>query len=269
LNQPLILITNDDGISARGLSVLAEEMKKIGRVEIVAPDSERSATGHAITLTDPLRVEKIYHDGELFGHAVSGTPADAVKVAVKAILDRAPDLVVSGINLGPNTGVNVIYSGTVSAATEAAIMGLKAIAVSLGTFVKPDFAVAARYAVWLAKKALQNPFPPGVVLNLNVPALPEAKIRGVKLTRQGLAGYDEVLEKRQDLRGKTYYWLGGELMISRDGDDCDSRALQDGFVSITPLQFDMTSYPALAELGRWGLEEERPGKEEKEPGRRS
>lgn len=254
MSESLILITNDDGITARGLNALAEAMKNIGRVEIVAPDSERSATGHAITLTDPLRVEKVYRNGELFGHAVSGTPADSVKVAVKAILDRPPDLVVSGINLGPNTGVNVIYSGTVSAATEAAIMGIKAIAVSLGTFVDPDYTAAARYATWLAEKALSHPFPPGVVLNLNVPPLPESEIRGVKLTRQGQAGYEEVLEKREDLRGKTYYWLGGELLTSRDGEDCDSRTLESGYVSITPLQFDMTSFPALTELKRWGLE---------------
>lgn len=256
MNEPLILITNDDGITARGLQALAEAMQEVGRVVIVAPDSERSATGHAITLTDPLRVEKVYRNGEFFGFAVSGTPADSVKVGVKAILERSPDLVVSGINRGPNTGVNVIYSGTVSAATEAAIMGIKAIAVSLGTFVDPDYSSAARYAVWLARKALANPFPPGVVLNLNVPAIPEAEIKGVKLTRQGQAGYEEVLEKREDLRGKTYYWLGGELLISRDSEDCDSRTLEGGYVSITPLQFDMTSYPALTELRRWGLEQE-------------
>ena len=257
--KPLILLTNDDGINARGLSSLYHEVRKLGQVVIVAPDSEQSATGHAITLTEPLRADKVYKDGNFYGYAVNGTPADCVKVAVKALLDRLPDLVISGINLGPNTGINVIYSGTVSAATEAAIMGLKAIAVSLGTFVNPDYSAAARFARHLARKVLSHQLPPKCLLNVNVPAVAENKIKGVKITRQGTAKFEEVLEKRKDLRGRNYYWLGGDFKYGEESEDSDSAAIFHNYISITPLHYDMTNHSFLDQLREWDITLEEKG----------
>jgi len=253
MTKPLILLTNDDGINARGLSVLNGEIVKIAEALIVAPDSERSATGHAITLTEPLRADKVYKDGDFYGYAVNGTPADCVKVAVKALLDRPPDLVVSGINLGPNTGINVIYSGTVSAATEAAIMGLKAIAISLGTFVNPEYSAAARFARILAGKVLSRSLPPTCLLNVNIPAVKEDEINGVKITRQGTDKFREVLEKRKDLRGRDYYWLGGDFEYGGEGEDSDSAAVSRNFISITPLHYDMTDHAFVDQLREWDI----------------
>ncbi len=253
MKKPLILLTNDDGINARGLFALQREIKTLGEVIIVAPDSERSAVGHAITLTEPLRADKIDKDGSFYGYAVTGTPADCVKLAVKALLPRLPDLVISGINLGPNTGVNVIYSGTVSAATEAAIMELPAMAVSLGTFVNPDYLPAARVARRLARELLRRSLPPRTILNVNVPPIPAGEIKGVKVTRQGTAKYEEVLEERKDPRGRSYYWLGGEFELAKEGEDCDSAALQAGYISISPLHYDMTAYSFLPRLQEWDL----------------
>jgi 5'-nucleotidase len=253
MSRPFILLTNDDGINARGLHALWREISRLGEVTIVAPDSERSAAGHAITLTEPLRAKKIYRDDSLYGYGVNGTPADAVKVAVKALLDRTPDLVISGINLGPNTGTNVIYSGTVSAATEAAILGIKAIAVSLGTFVNPDYGPAARFSRSLAEKVLARENPSRLLLNVNVPPVAEGEIRGVKVTHQGIARFREVMEERVDLRGRPYYWLGGEMDKPSNDHGSDHTALLENYISVTPLHFNMTDYRLLPELEKWGL----------------
>jgi len=253
MNQPFILLTNDDGINARGLYALWREISALGDVVIVAPDSERSAAGHAITLTEPLRAKKVYRNDGLYGYGVNGTPADSVKVAVKALLDRIPDLVISGINLGPNTGTNVIYSGTVSAATEAAILGIRAIAVSLGTFVDPDYGPAARFARHLGDRVLRGETPPRLLLNVNVPAVPEEEIRGVKVTHQGIARFREVMEERVDLRGRPYYWLGGEMDKPSNDHGSDHTALLENYISVTPLHFNMTDYRLIPELEGWGL----------------
>ncbi len=253
MTRPLILLTNDDGINALGLYALSREIESLGEVRIIAPDSERSASGHAITLTEPLRAMKVFKDGTLYGYGVTGTPADAVKVAVKVLLERMPDLVISGINLGPNTGTNVIYSGTVSAATEASIMGIPAIAVSLGTFTKPDYQTAARFSRSLAKMVLARGLPPKILLNVNVPAVPEEKIRGVRVTHQGGARFQEIMEERIDLRGRTYYWLGGEMDSSPDDPGSDHEALTENYIAVTPLHYDMTSYSFLPELEKWHL----------------
>lgn len=253
MTKPLILLTNDDGINAPGLRILAEETAKIGDVVVIAPESERSAVGHGITLNRPLRAARVHRGKRLFGYAVDGTPADCVKLAVKSLLARRPDLVVSGINPGPNAGINVIYSGTVSAAVEAAIMGLPALAVSLDSFTAAEFVPAARVARCLAEVVLQRGLPPGVLLNCNVPALPLEKIKGIKITRQGTAGYREVIEKRVDPRGRDYFWLGGDLEFTREGDGTDSRALAGGWVSVTPLRYDLTDGDALKVLEGWGI----------------
>lgn len=251
--KPFILITNDDGINALGLSVLAQEIQKIAEVVIVAPDTERSAVGHAITLTEPLRAKKVYRNEKFYGYAVNGTPADSVKLAIKSLLNKTPDLVISGINLGPNTGTNVIYSGTVSAATEAAILDLKAIAVSLGTFINPEYGPAARYIRLLAQQVITRSLPHGVLLNVNVPPIPESEIRGIKVTHQGMARFQEIMEERIDLRGSTYYWLGGEMASSDPDPNSDHTALSNNYITVTPLHYDMTNYSFISELKGWGI----------------
>lgn len=248
-----LLVTNDDGIASPGLFALARELKKIGEVTVVAPAVERSASGHAITLADPLRVEEFRRKGVLFGYAVNGTPADCVKIAVQALLLKKPHMVVSGINKGPNTGTNVIYSGTVSAATEAAILGCPSMAVSLGTFGKADFSYAARFARRLVLHIHREGLPKGVLLNVNVPHLPPAKIRGVRITRQGSTIFKDHYEKRTDPRGRTYYWLAGELDETVEEEGFDGEALHKGEISITPLHFDMTNHDLLEELRSWKI----------------
>jgi 5'-nucleotidase len=209
--------------------------------------------GHAITTVDPLRVSEVRRDGELYGLAVSGTPADCVKIAIKALLPQAPDLVISGINQGPNTGMNVIYSGTVSAATEATMLGIPAFAISLDSFTSTEFGPAAEFAARLARLISRDGLPRGVLLNVNVPAIPGEKIRGVRVTRQGMARFTEEFHKRIDPRGRAYWWLGGELMEEKEGEGTDSAALADGAISVTPLHYDMTDYGNLERIRGWKL----------------
>lgn len=249
--KPTILVTNDDGIAAPGIYALANSLKTIGRVIVVAPSSGRSAVGHAITLSDPLRVWSHQLANDLTGYAVNGMPADCVKIAYWALMDGPPDLVVSGINLGPNTGINTIYSGTVSAATEGAILGVPSFAVSLGTFVNPDFGYAAQFAVRVAKKLLKEGLPQGVALNVNVPAVPESEIKGVQFTRQGMALYREEFDKRTDPRGGTYYWLTGQKQDQEISLDVDDGAMAANYVSITPVHYDLTHHHVLNQLRTW------------------
>lgn len=249
-----ILVTNDDGIYAPGILALNNSMKEIGDAYVVAPDYERSAVGHAITLSDPLRVLEVDRNGEFFGWAVNGTPADCVKLATKAILNFKPDLVVSGINQGPNTAINVIYSGTVSAATEGTIMDIPSIAFSVTSFRKVDFSFASLVAKKIAGLVLQHGLPQGTLLNVNIPALPEEQIKGIKITRQGRGRYEEAFEKRIDPMNRTYYWLGGKRLFLDTDEDIDEVANQNQYVSITPLQYDLTNYKMLDELKSWDLE---------------
>ena len=252
--RPLILLTNDDGIYAQGILAAWQELRKIGQVEVVAPDAERSAVGHAITLLLPLRTKEVARRNARFGYAVNGMPADCVKIAVKAILPRPPDLVVSGINLGANTGTNVIYSGTVSAATEARILGIPSIAVSLATFTQPDFSYAARFTRKLAAAVLAKGLPDKTLLNVNIPNLPEDKIKGVAITRQGESRVEERFEKRTDPRNQTYYWLDGTFRLQEPKNEADAAMVSDGYVSITPVQYDLTAYPAIDMLKDWKLQ---------------
>jgi len=254
-----ILATNDDGIRAPGLAVLVRAMKRVGRVFVVAPERERSAVGHAITMTDPLRVWREYVP-ELDGvdaYAVDGTPADTVKIAVKAFDECRPDVVVSGINLGGNYGTNVIYSGTVSAATEGTILGIPSIAISLDTFSDPIWDPAACFAEVLLKRVLSDGLPPGVLLNVNVPNLPNEKIKGVRAARQSRAVLDDYYEERTDPRGNRYLWLGIERMLNLDErPDDDLKLIKDGYITITPIHYDLTYEPFISTAERWreGLE---------------
>ena len=251
-----ILLTNDDGIDAPGLYALYKAFQELGEVMVVAPESERSAVGHAITLTDPLRVWPFEKNGEFYGYAVNGFPADCVKVAYWALLknERKPDLVVSGINLGSNTGINVIYSGTVSAATEGAILGIPSFAVSLTTLTDPKFDYAAKFSKKLAKIVVQRGLPKGVFLNVNIPPVSEDEIKGVEITVQGKAVYEEKFDVRKDPRNRLYYWLTGSKVDVEEEDHVDDRAIMKHKVSITPIHYDLTSYHFLDELKSWKIE---------------
>ncbi len=245
---PLILVTNDDGIYAEGLRYLRKALAHLGQIAVVAPVAEQSAVGHSITLYDPIKVHEIRFNGETYGFGISGTPADSVKLALYALLPRRPDLVVSGINNGANLGINVLYSGTVSAATEAAILGVPAMAVSLAQKKDPPYDWALPHVLSIARWSLHQKLPKGVALNVNIPALPPEKIRGVKITRQALSPFKETVEPREDPRGNKYYWLSGQSEEIDTSDDIDVIAVAQGYVSVTPLFYDLTAHAYREEL---------------------
>ncbi|MFA5156809.1 MAG: 5'/3'-nucleotidase SurE [Candidatus Omnitrophota bacterium] len=250
-----ILITNDDGINSDGIFTLFEAVKELGNVTVVAPDSERSAAGHAITISDPLRVKTVNRNGKFFGYACSGTPADCVKLAVRALMKDKPDIVISGVNLGPNTGFSVLYSGTVSGATEGAILGIPAFAISLGTFDNPDFSIAAEFAKKLVVLLREKGLPKGTLLNVNIPAVKNRNdIRGIKVTTQSKTSLVEHFDKREDPRKHVYYWLTGELIELDGEEDSDIKALRDNFISISPVHCDMTNRAFIDELKKWDFE---------------
>jgi 5'-nucleotidase len=249
-----ILITNDDGIYSEGIRVLYESLKTIGKVTIVAPDAERSAVGHAITLSDPLRVKKVNRGGKFFGYATTGTPADCVKLAIRALLQKKPDLIVSGINLGPNVGYSVLYSGTVSGATEGAILGISSFAISLATFTNPDYNFAAKFAKKLAKQIIQNKgLPKGTLLNVNIPAVDKKCIKGVQVVKQSEKAIEERFDKREDPRKRIYYWLTGEIIKSDKKEDADIETIRNNYISITPIHCDMTNYDFMNNLKKWKI----------------
>ncbi len=252
-DKPRILVTNDDGIYSGGIYALYSAMAGIGEAYVIAPDSEKSAVGHAITISDPLRVTEVERNGKFFGWAVKGTPADCVKLALKGILQFNPDLVVSGINQGSNTATNVIYSGTVSAATEGTIMGIPSIAFSLTTFKKSDFSLAAEIARLLAEKVLEKGLPPGTLLNVNIPPVPRKDLKGIKITRQGRGYYEDFFEKRVDPANRTYYWLGGTKLVLDTEEDIDEVAIMNQYVSVTPLHYDLTDRKMIDRLNEWDL----------------
>ena len=256
-SKPLILVTNDDGIYAPGIYALYNAMKKIGDARVVAPEMEQSAVGHALTISDPLRVSEVDRYGDIFGHAVNGTPADCIKIAYWALLQAQPDIIISGINLGANTGINVIYSGTVSAATEGTILQIPSFAVSLSTYTAPNFDYAARFAAELAEKVLDHGLPRGTYLNVNVPNFPEEEIAGVLVTRQGLSNYKERFDRRVDPQNRVYYWLTGKKVEVEAEGDVDDRAIINKMVSITPLHYDLTNYSFLEELKSWDVQRSR------------
>jgi 5'-nucleotidase len=243
------LLTNDDGIYARGLGTLREELSKDADCLIVAPEKEQSAVGHAITLSRPLMVRRAKKNGSFWGYAVSGTPADCVKIGIRELAERPVDLVVSGINLGANVGINVIYSGTVSAATEGAILGVPSLAISLDTRHDADFSYAARFARKMANFMLHGNPLKNIPLNINIPAIPEEEIKGIAVVKQGLARLMETFDKRVDPRDNIYYWLAGETQLSAGEEaDSDASALRRGMITITPIYYDLTRHDALQVL---------------------
>ncbi len=255
--KPLILVTNDDGITAPGIRTLIRLMNEIGDVVVVAPDSPQSGMGHAITVNTTLYVKRERIDkGPQHEYSTSGTPADCVKLAKHEVLDRIPDLCVSGINHGSNTSINVIYSGTMSAAIEAGIEGIPAIGFSLCDYNwDADFKPVEPYVKTIVEKVLENGLEPGIVLNVNFPRLPADQIKGIRVCRQAKANWVEEFDKRRNPHGKEYYWLTGKFVSFDEGDDTDEWAISNGYVSVVPIKFDMTAHRYINELNSWKLDD--------------
>ena len=253
--KPLILVTNDDSITAPGIRALIEVMSEIGDVIVVAPDSPQSAMGHAITINSTLQINKISKENDaILEYSCSGTPVDCVKIAVNEILKHKPDLCVSGINHGSNSSINVIYSGTMSAAVEAGIEGIPAIGFSFLDYNwNANFDEIKTFVKKIALEVLANKIPDGVVLNVNIPNLSEKEIKGIKICRQAKAIWEERFDKRQTPMGKDYYWLSGEFVNLDKGEDTDEWALANGYISIVPVQFDLTAHYAIQTLNTWNL----------------
>lgn len=253
--KPLILVTNDDGITAPGIHNLVEAMKKLGEVIVVAPDSPQSGMGHAITINRPLRLDEIDVFPGIRSYQCSGTPVDCVKLAVDIVLDRKPDLLVSGINHGSNSSINVIYSGTMSAAVEGAIEGIPSIGFSLLDFsYKANFKPVLPYVKKIAAEVLDKGLPPGTLLNVNLPKVSETtEINGVKICRQALAKWKENFVGRVDPNGRNYYWLTGRFVNDDKGEDTDEWALANGFVSVVPVQYDLTNHNQIPFLNSWNF----------------
>ncbi|MBK8130273.1 MAG: 5'/3'-nucleotidase SurE [bacterium] len=245
-----ILISNDDGILSPGLHALVRAVADLAQVWVVAPDREQSAVGHSITIAEPIRLSDYVVGGAYRSFAVNGTPADCVKLAISELLPEQPALVMSGINRGENTGISIIYSGTVSAATEGAINGIPAIAISLDSFTHDDFGPAAAIARRSAVQVMNSGLPDHTLLNINVPALPEDRIRGVKVMRQGRGRFKEKFMKRNDPRGRVYYWMDGHKLPLNET-ETDGTAIMEGYVAVTPIHFDLTNHNALAEISVW------------------
>lgn len=249
MQRPLILVTNDDGITAPGIRNLVEFMNEIGEVVVVAPNSPQSGKGHAITINSTLTFEEINLEGPQKDYSLSGTPVDCVKFALDKILTRKPDLVVSGINHGANSSINVIYSGTMSAAVEAGVEGLQAIGFSLLDFSwDANFKEAKTHIQDIVKKVLENPMPKGVVLNVNIPKLNSSEIKGIRVCKQANAKWEESFDERINPHGKKYYWLTGYFNNMDTSENADEVALSEGYISIVPVKFDLTAYDYLDQL---------------------
>ncbi len=249
--KPVILVTNDDGITAPGLHALVEAMKQLGEVVVVAPDGPQSGMGHAITMGKPLRLDKVEVHGEVLGYQCSGTPVDCVKLAVNKVLHRKPDLCVSGINHGSNSSINVIYSGTMSAAMEGAIEGIPSIGFSLNNYNhEADFTASKHYVKIIARNILKTGLPANTLLNVNLPDLSLKKIKGIKICRQALAKWEEEFDERIDPRNRPYYWLTGKFRNYDKGEDTDEWALKNGYISVVPVLFDFTAHHAFQHLNK-------------------
>jgi len=253
MKRPLVLVTNDDGINAPGIRTLISVVKNIGDVIVVAPDSPQSGMGHAITINSTLHSSRITpKNSEIIEYSCSGTPADCVKLAINELMPRKPDLCVSGINHGSNSSINVIYSGTMSAAIEAGIEGVPAIGFSLLDYSwNADFSHSKDFIRKITLNALNNGIPKGVVLNVNIPAVKKSDIKGVKICRQAKAYWVEEFDKRKNPLGQEYYWLTGKFVNKDQGEDTDEWALKNNYISIVPVEFDLTAHHAIQGLNEW------------------
>lgn len=256
MEKPLILVTNDDGINAPGIRELIDIMNEIGEVYVVAPDKPQSGMGHAVTIHSTIRAEKMYIENDTRREwACSGTPVDCVKLAIDQLLPRKPDICVSGINHGSNSSINVIYSGTMSAAIEGGIEGIPSVGFSLCEFsYTANFKAARKHIKSICENILKYGLPEGVVLNVNIPEAEEKDIQGIKICRQANAHWDEEFDRRIDPKGKTYYWMTGKWCNSDMGDDTDEWALENNFISIVPVQFDLTAYHFMEKIKQWNFE---------------
>ena len=244
--KPFILVCNDDGIFSPGIKALAEVAAEFGEVAIVAPDRQQSAVGHAVTISTPLRANELKIADRFEGYAVNGTPADCVKLAHDQLLERKPDLVVSGVNHGSNAGINILYSGTVSAATEGAILGYKAIAVSCLDYAESaDLSGSQEAARRVMAFCLEHDMPKGVTINVNAPAGP---FKGIRWARMADSRYVEEYEGRVDPFNRSYYWLTGKFELLDEGDDADINILENGYAAATPIQYDLTAYDLLNDI---------------------
>ncbi len=257
MKRPLILVTNDDGITSQGIRELVEISKKLGDVVVVAPDSPQSAMGHAITISKPLRLDLVDHLFEgVIAYTCSGTPADCVKLAKHLVLkDQKPDLVVSGINHGSNTSISVLYSGTMSAAIEAALEGIPAIGFSLCDYSSnADFSHVRSHVEHVIKQALKNGIPEATALNVNFPSIKLGEVKGIKICRQARARWTEKFDERLDPNGRAYYWLTGEFVNEDKGEDTDEYLVSQGYATIVPCAFDLTAHYGIAQLNKdWQL----------------
>lgn len=252
--KPLILVTNDDGINAPGIRTLIDVLNTIGDVVVVAPDSPQSGMGHAITINSTLYVRHISTNDLQQEYSCSGTPADCVKLGIREILDRKPDLCVSGINHGSNSSINVIYSGTMSAAIEAGIEGIPAIGFSLLDYNwNANFDACKPFVKTITENALLYGIPDNIVLNVNIPNVSKEEIKGIKVCRQAKANWVEAFDKRQNPQGRDYYWLSGEFVNLDNGNDTDEWALNNNYVSVVPTQFDLTAHKHIKTLKNWNL----------------
>jgi 5'-nucleotidase len=251
-DKPVILITNDDGITAPGIRNLVEAVKDLGKVVVVAPDKPQSGMGHAITIGIPLRLHKVNVFEGIEAWQCTGTPVDCVKLAVDKVLHRKPDLCLSGINHGANHSINVIYSGTMSAAVEAAIESIPSVGFSLMDYnIEADFAGSRKYVTEIVKRLLKKRLDKHMVLNVNIPSMPPELIKGIKVCRQAYAKYEEDFIERNDPNGRRYYWLTGEFVNFDKGKDTDVWALDNGYVSVVPVQFDLTNYVLKSKLEKF------------------
>jgi len=248
--RPLILVVNDDGFTAPGIRTLIRLMKTLGEVIVVAPDSPQSGMGHAITLNSMLHAERVHvNEGELIEYTCSGTPVDCVKLAMNKLVPRKPDLCVSGINHGSNASINVLYSGTMAAALEGAIEGIPSIGFSLLDYSPDaDFSQSEDYVLKIAEQVLANPMPKGTCLNVNIPKVKKEDLKGVRVCRQANGNWDEEFDERVNPLGKTYYWLTGKFVNYDQGTDTDIWALDNNYISVVPVMFDVTAHRAIQEL---------------------
>lgn len=253
MKRPLILVINDDGINAPGIRKLISIMNHLGDVIVVAPDSPQSGQGHAITLDSSIRCDRItIDDGPQKEYSCSGTPVDCVKLAMNKLLTRKPDLCVSGINHGSNSSINVIYSGTMSAAVEGSLEGIPSIGFSLLDYsYEADFSESEKYIKRISESVLKHGLPDGVCLNVNVPKSDKhKKLKGIRICRQAKANWEEEFDERNDPKGRKYYWLTGKFVNYDDGDDTDERALENHYISVVPVQYDVTAHHAISKLNQ-------------------
>lgn len=255
MTKKLILVSNDDGIDSPGIYQLVKALRRLGEVRVVAPDRQQSAVGHALSVSQPLRAIPFRRDGEMFGYAINGTPADCVKLAIFNLLERKPDIVVSGINHGSNTGINTLYSGTVSAATEGMLAGIPSIAVSITEHsYDVDTEPSAEIAAKIAEKILETGLPKGTLLSVNVPNIPKSEINGIRITELSESYWEDNYERREDPWGRPYYWFAGEFVLDDKNLNGDEAGLKENYVTITPIKYQFTDKEFIKTLATYNFD---------------